>query len=209
MPIPDDPERRRPPHLVFDYVADPDRPYAGALGGYLPGLKAKKPALNTDSYLRNLLRAAADYPVMRDIQDVFFDRFYWTPAATTAANLGIRTALGVAAVYDGSVHGSFKLIRDRTSAKVGGVAAAGEKKWVTTYVAERFNWLATHPRADLRATVYRMESFQALIKQGLWDLGLPLVIRQVTISPQTLPRRRGGCSTDRRPAPATWRWARR
>ncbi len=172
--------------LVTDYVADPARPYAGPLSAYLPGLKVKKAALNTDVYLCNLLRATADYPVMRDIQDVFFDRFYWGPAAATAAGLGIQTALGVGAVYDGSVHGSFKLIRDRATAKVGSVAKAGEKKWVTTYVNERYDWLSTHPRADLRATTYRMETFKALVAHGAWDLALPLVIRGVTISPQTL-----------------------
>jgi chitosanase len=79
----------------------------------------------------------------------------------------------VAVVYDSTVHGSWKALRDRTSQQAGTVAALGEKAWVTAYVATRREWLATSPRADLRKTVYRMDAFQRLIAQGFWGLELP------------------------------------
>jgi chitosanase len=174
--------------LVADYVGDPARPYAAALQVYLP-IHSNDVALDADVYLHNLLRAAADFEVMRQIQDRFFDSRYWTPAFNKATALGVATPLGVAVVYDGTVHGSFDLIRTRTNAAVGTVAQAGERPWITRYVRERFNWLANSPRADLRKTVYRMNTFQALIDDDEWDLGLPLIVRDATINPQTLVAR--------------------
>ena len=38
-------------------------------------------------------------------------------------------------------------------------------------------WLATHPHADLRATVYRMDALSRLIELGSWGLELRLVVR--------------------------------
>ena len=57
-----------------------------------------------------------------------------------------------------------------------------EQRWLQSYVANRHHWLATHPRADLRATVYRMDTFQRIIDQGYWGLELPLVVRDKEIS---------------------------
>ena len=50
----------------------------------------------------------------------------------------------------------------------------------------RREWLATHPNALLRQTVYRMDAFQRLIAQDAWGLPLPLVVRGEEISLTTL-----------------------
>ena len=62
-------------------------------------------------------------------------------------------------MYDGHVHGSWKMIRDRTNAKVGRVASAGEQHWLKAYVDQRRTWLATNSRADLRALWPRIKHF--------------------------------------------------
>jgi chitosanase len=57
---------------------------------------------------------------------------------------------------------------------------------VKDYVDARRNWLATHPRQDLRLTVYRMDAFIRLIALDAWGLELPLVVRGAEISDVTL-----------------------
>jgi hypothetical protein len=41
---------------------------------------------------------------VRDVQDRFFDRVYWMPAAQRPGAIGIATPLGATVVYDSTVH---------------------------------------------------------------------------------------------------------
>lgn len=66
-------------------------------------------------------------------------------------------------------------------------------RWLKAYVETRRNWLTTHKRADLRPTVYRMDTFQRLIDQGYWGLELPLVVRGKEISMASLNAMPPGC----------------
>ena len=163
--------------LLQQYHDNAGARFAHALAPFLPRFRAGDLTLDMDRHLHNILRATADDPVMRDTQDVFFDARYWVPAARAADREGVTTPLGVAVVYDSKVHGSWELIRDRTTAAVGTVSSAGERPWITRYVAERRAWLAGHPRKDLRPTVYRMDAMTRLIELDAWSLGLPLVVR--------------------------------
>jgi chitosanase len=164
----------------------------------LPQLQACDVELDRDVVLHNVLRASADDPVMREIQDEFFDEVYFEPAARAADRFGITQPLGVAVVYDGKVHGSWDKIRARVE---GTPADRGEQVWIRDYVAARRAWLAGSSRSDLRATVYRMDAFNRLIEQGMWSLELPLIVRGAEISAATLsatpPRSYDG------PAPGT------
>jgi chitosanase len=168
--------------LLQRYCANDGARFGARLAPYLPRFENRDPALNRDLRLHNLLRSSADDPVMRDTQDTFFDEAYWQPAARAAARLGIACALGVAVIYDSVVHGNWSAMRNRTLATAGNPAPEGERKWIGAYVAIRRAWLAGHSRADLRATAYRMESFQRLMDQGYWGLELPLVVRGREIS---------------------------
>ena len=171
--------------LIERYCAAAGARFATRLRTWLPALAARSPAADSNTRLHNLLRACADDPVMREVQDAFFDETYWDPAVRAATRLGIRSPLGVAVIYDSSVHGSWALLRDRTLAG-GSVQQVGEHEWVQRYVRTRREWLATHPNPLLRQTVYRMDAFQRLITQDAWDLPLPLVVRDEEISTATL-----------------------
>lgn len=174
-------------HLLIKAYCDmPGAACARALKPYLPRLAAIDLALDRDMAFRELLKEAGGDPVMQDAQDGFFDRVYWTPAAKTAGVLGFATALSTAVVYDSLIHGSWGALRDRTTAKLGQPAKAGEKAWVGAYVNERRNWLAAHPNTLLRRTVYRMDAFNALIKAGNWSLGVPLSVCGVTVDQAAL-----------------------
>jgi chitosanase len=179
--------------LLQRYCANHGARFGARLASSLPRFAQRDLTLDADMKLHNVLRACADDPVMRDTQEAFFNDVYWRPAYATAGKLGIVSPLGVAVVYDSSVHGSWVLIRDKTVAAVGAVGAAGEKTWIQAYVSARRNWMATHKRPDIRATVYRTDAFQRLIDQGFWGLELPLVVRGQEISAATLSATPPGC----------------
>lgn len=179
--------------LLERYCTTPGARFGERLRPTLPKFAEKDVRLDHDQKLHNLLRACADDPVMRDTQDAFFDEHYWQPAARAAERHGISSPLGVAVVYDSFVHGSWKAIREMTDSRVGEVAAAGERRWLSAYVDSRREWLGDHRRADLRATVYRMDAFRRLIDQEHWDLELPLVVRGREISAATLTAIPPGC----------------
>lgn len=179
--------------LLGRYCANPGARFAPRLEPFRDRIAARDFALDAELKLHNILRATADDPVMRETQDIFFDQVYWQPAERAALQLGITTPLGVAVVYDSTVHGSWKMIRDRTVEQKGAVDALGEREWIGAYVDMRFEWLNTHPRPDLRATTYRMVALRRLIDQEFWGLDLPLVVRGEEISTATLNATPPGC----------------
>jgi chitosanase len=176
--------------LIARYSANAGARFGGRLAGWLPRFEARDTTLDQDVKLHNILRASADDSVMRETQDAFFDETYFGPAMRTAERFGVMQPLGRAVVYDSFVHGSWTRIRDRVTGTPG---TRGERQWVADYVAARREWLATHPRADLRATVYRMDAFARLIELGAWGLELPLVVRGAEISGATLSATPPGC----------------
>lgn len=172
--------------LIAQYVENPAARFGTRLSEFLPKMQAKDVALNQHEHLKNILRASADDPVMRDLQDRFFDKTYWTPAAQACVGIGIRSALGRAIVYDSFVHGSWELIRNKVDAAIGSPAKATEEVWLHTYVQLRSDWLGRNNNLLLRRTVYRMEAFSRLMQLNNWGLTLPLVIQGQEVSLQSM-----------------------
>jgi chitosanase len=185
--------------LLQRYCDNPGAYFGKRLLPYLDRVSANDLTLDRDLHLHNILRATADDLVMRETQDQFFDKVYWQAAERSALQLGITTPLGVAVVYDSTIHGSWKAIRDRTNKKFGKITTLGEQGWISGYIKTRHEWLATHPRADLRSTVYRMDAMQRLVDQGYWGLPLPLVVRGNEISDITLHGTPPGCYSGPQP----------
>ncbi len=172
--------------LIKDYCETPGAALAAELRRFLGKLAACDTSLDRDMTFRSLLEEAGHDPVMRDCQDRFFDRVYWSVAMQRAANVGVAKALSTSVVYDSTVHGSWPLVQTRTVGRHGSPAGIGEEAWITRYVAERREWLATNVNPKLHATVYRMDAFRGLIEAGSWDLPLPLRVRGVTIDEESL-----------------------
>ena len=189
--------------LLKRYCGNPGARFGSRLAPWLPRFAETDFGLDNDKRLHNTLRATADDKVMRDTQDQFFDEVYWQPAAKAAAALGVVSPLGVAVVYDSTVHGSWAAMRDRTTEQSGTFAALGERAWITAYVATRHQWLANNVRDDLRKTVYRMDAFQRLLDQGFWGLDLPLVVRGAEISLASLGATPPGCYDGPQPGTRT------
>jgi chitosanase len=172
--------------LIAAYCAAPGAQFAAALNPYLQPLAARDTTLDTDMTFRGLLHAAGDDPVMRDVQDQFFDRVYWLPSVQDAANSALNSALGTNVVYDSHIQGAWATIRDITNANHGQASEIGEQAWISAYVNERRNWLANHPNPALHPTVYRMDAFLQLISDAKWDLPLSLIVRGVVITEELL-----------------------
>ena len=167
--------------LLKSYFEEPGALYAESLKDYLPRVAGKDLSLDGNAAFREILRHAGFDPIMHSVQDAFFDRVYWNPALLSATRMGITEALGAATVYDSVIHGSWKLVRDKTIQHFGDVAKTGEQAWIGHYIQTRRDWLLNHPKLVLHATAYRMDALEALIKKGAWNLALPLVVRGVSI----------------------------
>jgi len=167
--------------LLKSYCETPGARYAEALQEYLPRIAGRDLSLDRHVAFEDILRQAGVDPIMHSVQDAFFDRVYWNPALFSATQLGITEALGVTVVYDSTIHGSWKLMRDRTTQEFGTVESLGVRAWVGHYLEVRRHWLLTHPKPVLHTTVYRMDALEALLKKGKWDLALPLTVRGVYI----------------------------
>jgi chitosanase len=134
--------------------------------------------------LVNLLKEAGKDPKMHAAQDSIFDEGYWNPAVNIAAEIGLKTGLGHAVVYDTCIHsgpGGVAMIRNRFPQK-SPANGGDEKEWVKAYVAARKVWLLGNSNPLVQRTIYRMETFEKLMFEGCWDLKRPLVVRGVKIS---------------------------
>lgn len=171
--------------LIKDYCETEGAQYAQELRHYLEelekGRNSHKLACSSNSQelreITRILRDAGSDPVMRAVQDAFFERAYWIPAMKAAAELGVNTPLGKAVVYDSFIHGSWNRMRDRTNQNAGLISRIGEQAWIKAYVDTRRQWLANHRNPLLPRTVYRMDAFKQLIRDNNWNLTLPFTVR--------------------------------
>lgn len=155
--------------------------YADELRAYIPRLLDGDPTLDEEAMLTSLLRiAAVDDPVMREVQDKFFDRVFLDPAIRECERRGFEHALTACVVYDSLIHGSF----DRIAARV--PPTMREREWCFAYVDERARWLANHSNQLLRRTVYRTAALRNLAVGGKWHLVLPLAVRGVRLTPEVV-----------------------
>jgi chitosanase len=180
-------------HLLLErYCANAGARFGPRLLRWSDRVKARDESLDHDERLKNVLRACTDDPVMRDVQDRFFDQHYWMPAVRAATQMGARLPLGICIVYDSHVHGSWRLLKAQADAQ-GAFDPAREQEWMRRYVALRRKWLAGHSNPALHPTVYRMDAFARLMDQGYWGLPLPLLVRGQEISVATLSAPPTGC----------------
>lgn len=172
--------------LISRYCKAPGAEFAKDLQPYLNRLQDRDTRLDDDLTLRKLLRLAGDDPVMRLVQDQFFDEVYWNPAIRAAKAKKIFTALGSAVVFDSVVHGSWVRMRDRTDVQASADVKADEKAWIGLYLETRRQWLENHHNPIVRKTVYRMDSFLNILKSKNWTLKLPITVRGQLIDESVL-----------------------
>ncbi len=168
--------------LLDGYCQKQSAKYAAQLQPYLPRFKNKDFTLDADTELKTLLKlCATDDPVMRLTQDQFFDGGYLGPACSDAAALGIVEPLGAAVIYDSRIQGGWAMLKQR----IGPVTSRGSKDWTQRYIALRKAWLNSRA-PPLPSTVYRMDSFDSLLKLEKWNLDLPLTVHGIAITAEAL-----------------------
>lgn len=169
-------------HRLFAaYAETPGAAFKADVMPWLSRMESRDTSLDLDPGFRLILKRAASDPVMRAVQDRFFDEGFWEPAVRAAHGQGFQEPLSVTVIYDSFVHGSFALVSDRVAKAVGDAAHSGEREWLGAYVAARRAWLDGHSNRILRNCVYRMDAFQALMSARNWALDLPLAIRGIRI----------------------------
>ncbi len=141
--------------------------------------------LADDSQFKKLLREAGkNDPVMRRVQDEFFDQRYFQPAMAWADRNGFTMPLSALVLYDSFIHsGSILGFLRKRFQEVPPAQGGDEKTWIRQYVEVRHHWLATADNTDLHATVYRTQCFKVEIARDNWDLSqLPINANGVEVS---------------------------
>lgn len=170
---------------------------------------ARSPGNSLDKYLKRLEALAASRsvevtgleglpsewqtacgdPAFRTIQDAVLADFYYKPAMRHGDEVGLRTALGRAIVYDTIVqHGNghdpdgLPTLLASASQEVKGDPTKGidEKAWVRAFLQERRANMA-HARNPMIRDVWsrsvgRIDVLIALEKSGNWDLKGPIKV---------------------------------
>jgi chitosanase len=167
--------------LLNTYCNQPNAAFAAQLKPALPRFQSRDVSLDFDTAVKQLLKQAGSDPVMRNVQDEFFNSLFFIPACTAAAKLGITDPLGQTVVYDSHIQGGWGIVKAGMPAP----AAGGQRDWIRQYVTQRAAWLQSG-KSPLPTTVYRMTSFDALINTRNWDLQLPLEVHGITISQESL-----------------------
>jgi chitosanase len=133
--------------------------------------------------------AAARDPEFRRIQDEASDRLAFDPGLRLAQKLGIRTALGVAILFDTAVqHGmgddpdGLPALADRASRMAGGRPADGtpERRWFAAFLDVRADALRHAHDPDTRAvwaeSLDRVEALRRLVDADRHRLKPPVPI---------------------------------
>jgi len=168
--------------LVEMYVAANGQ-LSADLASYAP--KVGSVALTDDADFKALLRRAGkEDTVMRRIQDEFFDKAYYQPAIKWADDHTFTLPLSALVIYDSFIHsGSILwLLRQKFSENPPSLGG-DERKWISSYVDARHDWLSTHPREVVRKTIYRTQCFKREIVRQNWDLSqLPINANGVNVT---------------------------
>lgn len=157
--------------------------YASQLSPYIPRITVT-PLADDKVFQQHLKDAGKNDPLMKTVQDEFFDQKYFQPAMKWMDTNGMTLPLSALVIYDSHVHsGSILMfLRQRFPASVP-AKGGNERDWIQQYVNARHDWLATHSNDILRKTVYRMQCFKNEIARNNWDLGmLPVIANGVPVS---------------------------
>ena len=170
--------------VVKDYTAQkPDND----LAKFIPRLwKIFQERSDSEEGLEGFSKAwktASKDPNFRRVQDEVVDKLYYQPSVQYSNQLGLRTTLARAAVYDTIIqHGGgddpdgLPAILERTEQTVGGTPATGidEKLWLDTFLSQRRETLAhahdEKTREVWSESVGRCDVFRSLAEQGNYNL---------------------------------------
>jgi chitosanase len=166
--------------------------YINAAGIYSDALKPYFEKIGSQSLTDNrefkllLRQAGKSDPVMKKIQDKFFEKVYFSPAMKWADTNGFTKPLSALVIYDSQIHsgGILWLLRQQFSENPP-VLGGSEKVWIGEYLRVRNKWLANHRRLAVRASIYRTKAYLAQVAKDNWDLdALPFRMNGTDVFPE-------------------------
>ena len=164
---------------------------ANSLAQYLPELKRLNTAKKRDdtSGLKGFIAAwkrEAKTQAFCKVQDGVMDDLYWNPSQTYANELGLKTALARAFIFDTIIqHGddddpdSLTSVLLRANAAIGGTPRTGipENEWLTAFISARRADLAYCSEKSSRRvwaqSVGRCDTFSSIAATGNYALATP------------------------------------
>lgn len=154
--------------LISLYV-EKDGKFANELKPYLQ--KIGKVSLVNDANLLSLLKGSGLDPIMQQSQDEFFDEHYWKPAVKWFEANKFTLPLSMLVIYDSFIHSGsiLSFLRNKFSASIPS-KSGDEKKWITSYLNVRHEWLKNHSNPILRKTIYRTRDMLLAVEKENWDL---------------------------------------
>ena len=168
--------------LLQMYI-DSEGVFSVAFAPYL-ALIGDKPLVKDEKFKALLRRAAREDQIMRATQDSFFDLLYYKPAYQFFETNAFALPLSLLVIYDSYIHSG--KIPDFLRKRFGELPPAkggDEKKWVTSYVDIRHQWLKYHSDPLLQKTVYRTQCFKDQIAAGNWEFAkMPIVANGVSVN---------------------------
>ncbi|WP_213132711.1 DUF2272 domain-containing protein [Citrobacter sp. FP75] len=143
------------------------------------------PLVDNDQFKTLLRRAGRDDPLMKKVQDRFFDERYFVPALNWAQSFGFKDALSMLVIYDSFVHsGSILSFLRARFPEIPPASGGDERTWISQYVNVRNEWLANHSNPELHPTVYRTKCLRFEIDRGNWDLSqVPINANGILVGP--------------------------
>jgi chitosanase len=144
----------------------------------------KQPLVDNKTFKDLLRTAAKEDEIMRSTQDEFFDLAYYNPAYEFFTKNGFELPLSMLVIYDSYIHSGGILMSLRKRFGEYPPAKGGdEKKWITSYVDVRHQWLKYHANPILQRTIYRTQCFKDQITADNWMLDkLPVNANGVKVS---------------------------
>lgn len=173
--------------LISDY-ADANGTLSAELKPYVAKIGVV-PLVEDETLMGLLKEAGRNDPVMKTVQDAFFDRVYFAPAMRWADENGFVLPLSGLIIYDSFIHSGqiFWFLRKRFTEVPPG-QQGDERKWTKSYVEVRNQWLKDHTRADVRASAYRTRDLLAQVNAGNWYLSeTPILANGVNVNPLPNP----------------------
>lgn len=166
--------------LIELYIANKGV-HAAFFRPYVPQIGVKL-LYNDQTFIRRLVDAGRNDPIMITTQDAFFDRVYWAPAVEFCRTNQFRLPLSGLVIYDSHIHSGsiLSFLRNRFQERVP-VVGGDEKKWVGEYLRVRKAWLERHSIPILRKTVYRVNDMIRTVNTGDWNLENPFNANGITV----------------------------
>lgn len=119
---------------------------------------------------------------MRQAQDETFDILYFQPAFHFFNAEQFTLPLSMLVIYDSYIHsGAIPAFLRARFPEPTPLRGGDEKAWVRAYTLVRQQWLATHPKKVLHATVYRTKLFLHEMDAGNWMLDAPVTVQGIVI----------------------------